>query len=259
MKEQTADKQNDFFRAEIVENIAVVTFKGNTLLPFSSLHSKEILFDYLDFISEKDSIKIVVLTDTSEKPPPEKYVEFYSLLGQSKIHKNTLQRMYNAYNQLVLKILHSGKFFISAPHGEIISQDFNVQLACDYRIVADSAVIHRPYLELGLVPKGGGAYFLKNMLGRNRACDLLLSPEPLTAQEALELRIVNKIAPHNKVGYEALKIARHFAHYPATSLAGIKKLLNYPLKDIEEFLTFESRVLFDILTPQNFSVINTKP
>ena len=176
MNNQKANEQNDFFCAEIIDGIVVVTLKGKTLLPFSSLQLKETLFDYLDFISEDNSIKVVVLTDRPGKFPCEEYVEFYSLLAESKIHENTLRRMYNAYSQFVIKILQSEKFFVSAPHGAIIFQDFNVQLACDYRILADSAVIHKPYLKLGLVPKGGGAYFLKNMLGRNQALELLLAP-----------------------------------------------------------------------------------
>lgn len=256
MKNQTAEGHNDFFSTEIVDNIAVITFKGKTLLPFSSLRSKEQLFDYLDFTSESDSTKVVVLTDRPGKSSRNEYREFYSLLANSEIHEHTLRRLYNAYNQLVLKILQSGKFFVSAPHGEIISQDFNVQLACDYRIMTKKARIYKPYLDAGLVPKGGGVYFLKNIVGRNQAADLLLSHEPLTAENALQVGIVNKIVPDAEIDNEALRIAKRVAQYPATSLAGIKKLLNYPLKDVEEFLKFENTVLLDILTPRQFSVMN---
>jgi 2-(1,2-epoxy-1,2-dihydrophenyl)acetyl-CoA isomerase len=129
----------------------------------------------------------------------------------------------------------------------MISQDFYVDLACDYSIVADNTVIHKPYLELGLVPKGGGAYFLKKKLGHSIAYRVLLSQKAITADEALELGIVDEVVPYDDLENAALRTAELFTQSPATSLSRTKKLLNYSWKDLAENLENENFELWDII------------
>jgi len=248
MKKQDLNQDNDFFYAKQVDESVLLTFKKKVLLPFAYLTNKKALFDYLDFVSKDNNIKVVIVTVEPGRSPREEYYEFYNLFVQAKIDKGALMRMYRAYDQFIVKIVKSNKFFISVGHGEMISQDFYVDLACDYSIVADNTVIHKPYLKLGLVPKGGGAYFLKRKLGHSRAYEILLSPKDITANEALKLGIVDKVAPNDVLEYTALKTAKQFAQAPATSLSGTKKLLNYSWKDLEEYLKAENFELWDIIS-----------
>ena len=124
-------------------------------MSYWSYHSSSLAATEKKTASESETVNI------------QEYFEFYKLLADGAIDHNTLLRMYRAYDQFIARIVTSNKLFISVGHGEMISQDFHVDLACDYRIVADNVVIHKPYLELGLVPKGGGAYFLKKRLGHS--------------------------------------------------------------------------------------------
>jgi 2-(1,2-epoxy-1,2-dihydrophenyl)acetyl-CoA isomerase len=247
MKNQLFNNNNGFFTVETNDNIATLTFKGDVLLPFSYLVNKTALFSYLDLYSNDDSIRVVIITDKRKRSPVEEYFEFYKLLAESKIDERTLSRMYRAYDQLIVKIVRSNKFFISVGQGDMISQDFYVDLACDYKIVADNAVIHKPYLELGLVPKGGGAYFLKKKLGHCKAYEILLSRKRISAHEALKLGMVNKVVPYERLEDTVLKTAQRFARKPPASLSRTKRLLNYPLKDLEDYLAFETNELLGIL------------
>jgi 2-(1,2-epoxy-1,2-dihydrophenyl)acetyl-CoA isomerase len=230
-----------------VDNIVILTFEGDILLPFSYLANKAALLNHLDVISNDNSIKVVIITNKRNRSPLEEYFEFYNLLSESKIDERTLNRMYRAYDQFIIKIVRSNRFFISVGHGDMISQDFYVDLACDYKITADNTVVHKPYLKLGLVPKGGGAFFLKKKLGHSRAYEILLSSKSITALEALQLGIVNEVVPYEKLEDASLKTAQRFAQNPTASLSGIKKLLNYPLNDLEDFLAFETAELIKIL------------
>lgn len=247
MKLQNLNEKNDIFSAERLDDVVLITFKGKVLFTFSNLNNKETFFNYLDLVLKNSSVKVVTIRFDQERSPLDEYFEFYDLLKKAKINKNKLYRMYRAYDQLILKIVKSNKFFISVSHGDIISQDFNVALACDYRIFADDTVIHKPYLRLGLVPKGGGAYLLKNKLGNSRAYEIILSNKVVTAHEALELGIVDKVVPHNELDDVTVKTAKHFAQSPTTSLAGTKKLLNYSLKDLNDHLEYENHELLNIL------------
>jgi enoyl-CoA hydratase/carnithine racemase len=127
-----------------------------------------------------------------------------------------------------------------------------VSLACDYRIVSDNTVFKNFHLELGLVPKGGSAFFLSKMLGFSKAYEILLSEEEITAQEALRLGIVDKVVTLSDLEETALKTAQHFTQKPTGSLLGVKRLLNYTIKEIEDYLEFENEELFRIVMSSEF-------
>jgi len=241
------DIKSDYFSTKKFNDIITISFTGNIMLFPTLLSAKEALFDYLDLVSNTDSIKVVILKGKRERDQREDYFAFYNALIKSKIDENALLRLFRCYDQLILKIVESSKFFIEVGRGDIIFQTFNVGLACDYRIVTDHTVIHNPSIGIGLMTKGGGAYFLKKILGHTKTYEILLSAKGISAQEALKLGMVDKIVPHDGFEEAVLKTAKDFCQKPATSLAGLKKFLNYPLKDLKDYLEFENQELLGIL------------
>jgi len=95
---------------------------------------------------------------------------------------------------------------------------------------------------------GGGAFFLQKMLGTGRAYDILLSEKNISANEALTLGIVDKVVPLDKLEEAALNVAHRFGKKSARSLTGVKKLLNYSKKDLNDYLEFEKEELMKILS-----------
>jgi len=251
-KDTNLDIKNDYFSAKKVEEIIMISFSGNIMLFPTLLSAKEALFDYLDLVSNTNTIKVVILKGQQEGDQREDYFAFYNAFLKSKIDDNALHRMFRCYDQIILNIVESNKFFIEIGRGDIIWQTVNVGLACDYRIVTDHTDIHNPSIDLGLMTKGGGAYFLKKILGHTKTYEILLSAKGIPAQEALTLGIVDQIVPHEGFEDAALKTAKSFCQNPATSLAGIKKFLNYPLKDLKDYLEFENSELLRILYSKRF-------
>lgn len=247
MKEQNLNRETDLFRAERRNGVVMLTFKGGALLSSSSLSNKEEVFDYLDLLAQTDSVKVVTITHELKRSPRDEYFEFYNLLSESKMEVSSLFRMWRAYDQLIARIVNSEKLFLGLGQGEMVLQDFSTVLACDHKVVADNTVIHKPYLELGLVSKGGAAYFLKK-LGHSRAYEILLSNKSITAHEALQLGIVNEVVPYDELQSAALKTAQRFEQNSVTLLSETKKLLNYSLKDLEDYLEFENHELWKIIT-----------
>ncbi len=210
-KDQTLDERCDFFSAKRLEHVVMIRFKENLLFYASDLGAKEKVMGYLDLVSENDSIKAVVILGFPYKSGCEEYLEFYRQVFEAKLGQKAINRMYNAVNQLISKIVNLNKVVIHADSGRVISMFLNVSLACDYRIVADNTVFENPCLKLGLVPKGGGAYFLSKMLGSSKAFELLLSEKDLTAHEALRLGLVNKVVPPEQLEESSLNKAKEFA------------------------------------------------
>ncbi|MBW2326810.1 MAG: enoyl-CoA hydratase/isomerase family protein [Deltaproteobacteria bacterium] len=246
------DGDYEFFSAETVEDIILLRFKKDLLVRTTDLQTTETLFKFIGRISNQVDIKVVVIINSPQKTGCEEYIEFYRKVYESKLGQYAMQRLYNSVDQFIEKIVSLNKIVIHADSGRVIPLFMNVSLACDYRIVADNTVFQNPCLELGLVPKGGSGFFLSKMLGRTKAYEIMLSDEDMSAQDALKLGIVNEVIPLEKLEEISLDRARRFARKPASTLQGIKRLLNYSLKDLQDYLKLENEVLIRIIKSSEF-------
>ena len=241
----------DLFSAKTVEDIAVLSLNEQLLLRATDLEATGSLFDYFERISKSDVIKVVLIIGSPEKSGREEYIRFYSQLAQSGFPYGVVERFYNAVSQYILKLVDFNKLVVHADSGKVISLFMNASLACDYRIIGDNTVFQNVYLDLGLVPKGGGSFFLSRMLGFSKTFEILRRKE-IAAEEALRFGIVDKVVPMVALNETALGIAKGFARQPARSLSGIKKLLRSCMKELEDCLECENRLLAQIVKTQDF-------
>ena len=160
--------------------------------------------------------------------------------------------MCNVFNQFIISILTSSKIVISVESGKVITQFLNVSLACDYRIIADNTIYEKPYLELGIPPKGGGIFFLTKMFGPSKAYKIVFSDKDITANDALKLGLVDEVVPLEELEESALSAAREFARRPARLLAAVKRLSNYSMKEFNRFLELENEEIVRIINSSDF-------
>ena len=250
-KKPNLDEAQDFFSAKRVGDAVILSFKEDILFRTTDLHNRDMLLAYLDRISKNNSIKAIVIISSPDKTGREEYVEFYQELRNPKLDRNAIHRMCNVIDQFILRIVDLNKIVVHANSGKVVSVFLNVSLACDYRIVADNTVFQNPYLELGLVPKGGGPFFLSKKLGISKANEILFFAKDITAHEALRLGIVDKVVPPEKVEEAALEMAHRFGQIPAPTLSGVKKLLNYSMNDLGDYLELENQELLRIIESSN--------
>lgn len=237
------DVDHDLFSGKRTEEIVVLSFKERPILHVTDLSKKQALFNYLDLVSSHDEIKVVLIMGAPIKLGRKEYIEFYRKIIRSGLNQMQVERFYNAVSQFVLKLAGLNKIVVHADSGEVILLFMNVSLACDYRIVADNTVFQNPNLELGLVPKGGGVFFLSKMLGYGKTLKILLSDKDIPAAEAIKLGIVDQVVPVKELYKYALKAAQAYAEKPAGYLSGIKRLLNYDIKDLNYCLECENVLL----------------
>jgi 2-(1,2-epoxy-1,2-dihydrophenyl)acetyl-CoA isomerase len=74
-----------------------------------------------------------------------------------------------------------------------------------------------------------------------------MSDEDINTLEALEIGIVDQVVPYNKLEETAIQMAQRLAKMPTRSLVGIKRLINYSIKDLKDYLGFESLELLKII------------
>ncbi len=243
------DKNNDFFSAKQIDDLIILSLNKNLLIRSTDLTERDRVLDFFDDISRSDAIKVVVIVSSAEKSGSEEYIDFYRKVLESKLDRLSVHKMLNVFNQIILKIAGLNKVVVHSNSGLAIPLFLNISLACDYRIVADNTVFQKPYLKLGMVPTGGGAFFLSRILSRSKAFAVLLSDRDISAHEALKLGIVDKIVPEEKLEEAALEMAQHLARKPGSTLTVVKRLLNYSIKDLKSYLDFENQEILKIIGP----------
>ena len=95
----------------------------------------------------------------------------------------------------------------------------------DMAIAAESAKFTMAYTAAGLTPDGSSTFFLPRIIGRRRAVDLMLTNRRLSAAEAAEWDIVNRVVPDGELMAEAETLAKQLASGPTRAYGGVKKLM----------------------------------
>lgn len=91
------------------------------------------------------------------------------------------------------------KPIIAKVHGFAFGAGLDMALMCDIRIVAESTKLSESYVNVGIVPGDGGAYFLPRLVGVDRALDMLWTGRVLTAKEAKEIGLVTFVVPDDEL------------------------------------------------------------
>ena len=236
----TAYERQGFYSLKQLDDVATLKLGKNFLSNAIDLAIKNSLVDVFDHIAENDEIKVLVIMNCQEQIGCEGYIDFYRQVMANEFDRRSIQRMCNIFDQLILKIVKLNKPIVHADCDEVIPLFLSISLACDYRIVATDTIFQKPYFELETLPKGGIAFFLCKMLGYCRAKQVLMSEKEINALEALEMGIVDQVVPYKKLEETAIQMAQDLTKRSIRSLEGIKRLINYTMKDIQDYLDFES-------------------
>lgn len=119
---------------------------------------------------------------------------------------------------------------VAAINGYALGGGLEMALACDMRLIADSAQVGLPEVTRGLVPGGGGTQRLPRLIGYPRACELVLSGRRLTAREAVEWGIAARVVPAAELLAAARVLAASIAVYPESAVRYAKVLLKRSLQ-----------------------------
>lgn len=137
---------------------------------------------------------------------------------------------------------------IMAVNGTAGGGGFSIVLSGDYVIASERARFVSAYTSSGLTPDGSSTYYLAKHVGLMRAKELMLTNRVLTADEALDWGLVNKVVPPETVMDEARAVAQHIASGPTKAFGGVKRLLDTAFSDgLETQLDRETRSIADMM------------
>lgn len=123
-----------------------------------------------------------------------------------------------------------GKPTVSAISGFALGGGCEVALATDVRFAADNATLGQPEIGLGIIPGAGGTQRLARLVGPARAKDLIYTGRFISADEALQIGLVDRVVPADQVYAEAVAWAGRFVGGPALALRAAKHAIDAGLE-----------------------------
>src|SRR4029079_10329459 len=127
-------------------------------------------------------------------------------------------------NEAIMLIRQTPIPFIAAVNGVASGGGCNLALACDLVIAAEGAKFNQAFIKIGLSPDCGGTFILPRLVGWKRAAELMFTGDMVSAQQALEMGMINAVTPDSELMSRAMAMAERLAAAPTAAIGQIKKL-----------------------------------
>ncbi len=233
---------SDEVRYDVDGAVAVVTLNRPESLNSLTVSMKEALIDTLHTARDDAAVRAVVLTGAGRGFCVGQDLREHatSLAAGDGAKLATVQEH---YNPIVTALATMPKPVVAAVNGMAAGAGAAFAFACDFRVAADSAGFLMAFAKVGLGPDSGASWTLQRLVGYGRATALLMLAEPITAQQAMEMGLVNALTPTGDVLAVATELAARLAAGPTVALAGIKEALAFAATHpLEESLEREAQV-----------------
>ncbi|GLX51598.1 enoyl-CoA hydratase [Streptomyces hygroscopicus subsp. hygroscopicus] len=232
---------------EVSDGLATITLNRPEAMNALNVATKVALREAAEEAVRDTAVRAVLLTAAGERAfcVGQDLKEHIGLLAQDREtgSRQTMSTVREHYNPIVRALAGAAKPVVAAVNGVAAGAGFGFALAADYRVVADTASFNTSFVGVALTGDSGISWTLPRVVGPSRAADLLLFPRSISAQDALELGIANKVVPAAEVRDEAEKVARKLASGPTMAYAAIKEAMAFGLThSLEETLDKEDEL-----------------
>lgn len=188
--------------------------------------------------SATDETKVIVMTGSGEAFCAGADVQGF---GSQDAPHDVTASLRTGVNPSIQAMRDLPKPIIARVHGHAAGVGCNYALAADFIVASDQAFFGQVFVKIGLMPDGGGTYFLPRAVGYCRAFELMALGEPISSQQAFEIGIINRVVPVEKLDEAVDELTRKLVASPGLALAKIKAALNASAQsDLAAALEFEA-------------------
>ncbi len=177
------------------------------------------LIEVLETIAARSSMRVAIMTGAGDRA--------FSVGGDLYQRKNMTKEQWLRQRQIFDRVLYTlrqlRRPIIAAVHGMAYGGGCEIAISTDFIIASDDAVFGQPEAMVGLSAGGGGPIFLPRVLPPGKAMQMLMTGEPITAQEAHRLGLVNEIYPRTELMAGVLSIAEKIASNSPTAVQSVKR------------------------------------
>src|SRR6266699_4497305 len=236
--------RSDFQHLLVEQDGAVLTIIMNRpekLNAFNDIMLQEMI-EVAEAAARDDAIRCVVITGAGRAFGSGQDLTSFVPRSNTAALLRVSEQLTN-YHRLVLALRGMPKPVIAAVQGVAAGISCNIALACDLRIAADNARFIEAFARIGLVPDGGGGFFLPRLVGMGKSLEMSMLADEVSGQEAERLGLVNRCVPLDEFEEATEAFAQRLAAGPTRAYALIKELMNQSLEsDLETTLRFEGEL-----------------
>jgi 2-(1,2-epoxy-1,2-dihydrophenyl)acetyl-CoA isomerase len=228
---------------EVSDGLATITLNRPEAMNALNVATKVALREAVEAAASDDAVRAVLLTAAGDRAfcVGQDLKEHIGLLAEGS--GQVMSTVKEHYNPVVKALTGMAKPVVAAVNGVAAGAGFGFALAADYRVVADTASFNTSFAGVALTADSGVSWTLPRVIGPGRAADLLLFPRSISAQDAYELGIANRVVPAAELASEAAKVARALAGGPTLAYAALKESLAFGLThSLEEALEKEDEL-----------------
>ena len=212
---------------EVNDGIAVVTLNRPEALNSINRALRLELLELFPALDERKDVKVIVITGAGDKA-------FCTGADLKERSTRSTEEMVHDRHYLTAKTTSSisnvSKPVIAAIKGYCMAGGYEMVLQCDISIASDNAIFSLPEVSHGFFPGGGACQRLPRLVGFQKARELIFTARRWDAKEALELGLVNKVVPLDKVMDEAMAMARKIASHPSVGVIQAKRALSQAME-----------------------------
>jgi len=177
------------------------------------------LIEILDMIAARPSVRCAILAGSGDRA----FSVGGDLYQRKQMTKEQWLRQRQVFDRVLYNIRRLRRPIFSAVHGMAYGGGCEMAISTDFIIASDEAVFGQPEAIVGLSAGGGSPVFLPRFLPPGMAMQMLMTGEPITAQEAYRLGMVNAVHPKAELMNAVLKIAETIAANSPTAVQSVKR------------------------------------
>lgn len=141
---------------------------------------------------------------------------------------------------------------IAAVSGWILGGGCEIAMSCDMIVASESAMFGQPEVTIGVIPGAGGTQRLTRVVGKALAMEMILNNRMLSAQEALQSGLVNRVVPVDAYLDEALNLAEEIASHAPLAVRAAKKMINQTYeRTLAEGLSMEKQEFYNLFATED--------
>jgi enoyl-CoA hydratase len=177
------------------------------------------LIEVLETIAARPSVRVAVLAGAGHRA----FSVGGDLRQRKAMTKEEWLRQRQVFDRMLYTLRQLRRPIFAAVHGMAYGGGCEIAISADFIIASDDAVFGQPEAVVGLSAGGGSPIFLPRVLPPGRAMQMLMTGDPITAQEAYRLGMVNELHPRANLMPAVLRIADAIANNSPTAVQAVKQ------------------------------------
>ncbi len=203
--------------------------------------NEELSAEFIDALKKSakdDAVRVVVITGAGKAfCSGQDLQDVKKSEGKRSLGDSVLRR----YNPMILGVRENPKPVVCRLNGVAAGAGASLAMACDIIVASESASLVQAFANIGLVLDSGSSFFLPGLIGYNKAFELCTLGSKVTAKEAFDLGIINKLVAPEDLDAAVKAYTDRYATAAPKSMAMIKKMLNKGLTaNLREMLQYEA-------------------